>query len=89
MSACVFYTDADGDVIGGKCLTDRSTREGWRFDCAPIKSLEEGGVAIAWPDGARWLNCHWSNLVHPDDPDASPERQAQRTDHTNETERDA
>lgn len=65
MSACIFYTDAAGFVIGGQCLGDRSGREGWRFDCAPIKTLEEGGVHIAWHTDERWTNSHYDNLVHP------------------------
>lgn len=58
MSAFRFYLDAEGYVCGGRAVTDALSDETWRLTACPVRSLEETGVAICWPDGDRWTHDH-------------------------------
>ena len=58
MSAFRFYTDAQGHICGGHALTGTLSSETWRLTACPVRSLEECGVSIAWPNGERWTHDH-------------------------------
>lgn len=54
MSAFTFRLDRDGHVCGGTADTSSRSDETWRLTAFPVRSLEETGVEICWPNGETW-----------------------------------
>lgn len=72
MSAFVFRLDASGHVAGGEAVCGTLSEESWRLTACPVRSLEETGFVIAWPNGERWEHDHIAGVL----PDAGTERAA-------------
>ena len=59
MSAFRFHADADGYICGGFALVGTLSSETWRVpEACPVRSPEECGFTIAWPNGERWTHDH-------------------------------
>ena len=58
MTAFRFYVDAQGRICGGEAVCGTLSDEAWKLKACPVKSLEETGTEIAWPNGEMWTHDH-------------------------------
>ena len=63
MSAYRLHLDAGGFVCGGECIDHTRSSETWRLTAFPVKSPEECGFVIAWPDGVPFGHEHYVGAI--------------------------
>ena len=72
MSAFQFFVDRDGHVCGGYADTHSRSDETWRLTACPVRSLEETGVTLQWPDGEPWSHEHIAGSFPTPTPEVTP-----------------